>query len=387
MIESCVNIPGMIVRRPIHDRRSKVLGYFVLAHDPHQSVRTLIDLGIERLSDGKQVFVEHDVDRPLPDLTGLPFERIAVMLLGDDLDPILSMARELTELGIRCGVEQHVFERNHDVLRPSVKFVAINVPGQYDTVLQNKVYALKKHGVRLIALNVDDYPTYNKCVTMGFDYFMGTFITKPMVSGRKQVPISRLALINLMTRLQEPNLTLDEIEHLVAMDAMLGFRLLRLVNSASEGNAERVESLRMAIAMLGTQKIANLVSLLTYQKIDDKPNELTHIALVRAKISEDLAKAMGFSRPEKYFTAGLLSVLDAMFDVPMRELVGQLPLTSEICDALLDAETDDNPVALVLYNVIALESSQFDRVKEVDETILAGAYINALDWADEALAA
>jgi EAL and modified HD-GYP domain-containing signal transduction protein len=51
--------------------------------------------------------------------------------------------------------------------------------------------------------------------------------------------------------------------------------------------------------------------------MEDKPREVMITAIVRAALCERLASSANQSPKEIFFTAGLLSVLDALMDSPM----------------------------------------------------------------------
>jgi EAL and modified HD-GYP domain-containing signal transduction protein len=93
--------------------------------------------------------------------------------------------------------------------------------------------------------------------------------------------------------------------------------------------------------------------------VDDKPHELTFIALQRAKMCEMLGKALGDRRVESYFLVGLFSVLDAVMDTPMIQVVESLSLTPELTDALVNRS---GKLGLVLTGVIAAEGGNWDYV-------------------------
>ena len=94
------------------------------------------------------------------------------------------------------------------------------------------------------------------------------------------------------------------------------------------------------------------MALLAVANLDDKPSELIVTAMIRARMAELLAVNVGAEIPERYFIAGILSMLDAMMDRPMHEIVEELPLTRDMEKALLHRRGD---VGRALYCVEAHE--------------------------------
>ncbi len=70
--------------------------------------------------------------------------------------------------------------------------------------------------------------------------------------------------------------------------------------------------------------------------MDDKPMELLLTALVRAKMSEEVAAALHESEVEEFFTVGLFSVLDALLDKSMSEVLSIIELSSLVHEALIE---------------------------------------------------
>jgi EAL and modified HD-GYP domain-containing signal transduction protein len=68
--------------------------------------------------------------------------------------------------------------------------------------------------------------------------------------------------------------------------------------------------------------------------VENKPDELLRTSAIRAKFLEQIAIELAMESGE-LFMLGLFSMLDAMLDNSMEYLVGQLPLTAEVSDALV----------------------------------------------------
>src|SRR4030095_4526596 len=90
-----------------------------------------------------------------------------------------------------------------------------------------------------------------------------------------------------------------------------------------------------ALQLVALPAMTNIVSLFLLANIDDKPHELLIIAMVRAKMCEQLAKLMQQGNSATFFTVGLLSVLDAFMDRPMPDILPALPVAGEIVEAPL----------------------------------------------------
>jgi EAL and modified HD-GYP domain-containing signal transduction protein len=109
-------------------------------------------------------------------------------------------------------------------------------------------------------------------------------------------------------------------------------------------------------------------------------------AIIRAKMCEVLAAKVGIRMPERLFTVGLLSVLDAMLDSTMEDVLERLPLSEDVAHALL---TQDNTLGKVLDFAISYEQglwgerSELASTLNIDMPMAREAYLNALDWTTE----
>ena len=186
-------------------------------------------------------------------------------------------------------------------------------------------------------------------------------------------------MLQLITRLQDPEAGMDELERLVTCDPALSYRLLKYINSAYCGMPVEVTSIRQALVLVGTTMVRSWATLLLLSRLSDgKPSELIVTALVRARMCELLGADDGERDDNQYFTVGLLSVLDALLDLPMEEVVDGLPFDNEVCAAL---STQGGRLGSTLARVVDYEQNLVSPM-DVDPA-LTDAYVQALAWASE----
>jgi EAL and modified HD-GYP domain-containing signal transduction protein len=191
------------------------------------------------------------------------------------------------------------------------------------------------------------------------------------------IAANRLALLEVVGALAGSEVQLSDVEPLIARDVALSFRLLRYVNSAYFGLRGDVRSIGQALALLGTDNVRRWASLSVLASVDDKPPELTVTALIRARFCELAGEELGIARPGELFTLGLFSVIDAMLDAPMADIVGSLPFAGDMREALVQRR---GQLGRLLEYVAALEGG--DEMLAATELPRAGAlYVEALMWA------
>jgi EAL and modified HD-GYP domain-containing signal transduction protein len=90
------------------------------------------------------------------------------------------------------------------------------------------------------------------------------------------------------------------------------------------------------LVLLGQAEIRRWATLVTLKTMgNDKPPELTICSMIRARTAEQLAEKLGMpGRRNELFLLGMLSLIDAMADQPMAEIMAKLPISDDIKDAL-----------------------------------------------------
>lgn len=323
-----------------------------------------------------------------------PFNRqklVIEVLEGQQIDAsMLHSLKQLREQGYTIALDDFELSHETEELIAYADIVKLDVLALSPEQLQQHVDYLKPFGVTLIAEKVETYEMFEQCKAMGFDLFQGYFLAKPRVIRGRKIAENKQSVLQLLSALHDPNIALDKIEHLIAQDTILSFKLLRLVNSAAFGLPRHVESLRQAIMLLGLNKLRNWVNLLALSNLNGKPHELSITALTRARLCELIAtKTNQIVRKDAYFTVGLLSTLDAFLDTPLEELLGHLSLSEQLNQAILHhAGPEGKALSMVQKHEYGqwheIDWEYFAELGITPET-LAEIYLEALRWVDETL--
>lgn len=239
----------------------------------------------------------------------------------------------------------------------------------------------RQHHDVLCALNVNEFNQFSLCQLHNIDLLQGFFYTLPDTNIDKKIAPAAQTLMELLVKLQDPEVEVDELAEIINQDVALSYKLLRLINSAFFGLPREVGSTRQAIVMLGQNKIKTWASLLCLSGLDNKPNELRTIAMIRGRMCELLAKHYK-GHADVFFAAGLFSTLDALMDKPLEVLLQDLPLSEELHSALLHKE---GPAGSALKQVLNYERGNWSAIdySVVSADVLLAAYLDALYWAKE----
>lgn len=383
-------------RQAIYDRSLKVQAYELLyrggAGDRHAALNgdratsdvlfnTLIGIGLDKVVGNKPAYVNLTRafilgEHPIP----FPPERCVLEILEDiEVDDALIQGIErLKEQGFSIALDDYELKPGHERLLQIADAVKIDLLACERSRLPQTLTQLREYDLSLLAEKVETQEDFNMCLELGFEYFQGYFLCKPKVLNAQRIPGNRLSILQLLSKLQSPNASLDDLETLITQNVTLSYKIMRYVNSAYLALPRRLSSVREAVVMLGQQTIRNLTALMVMNDIYDKPDELVRLSMVRAKMCELLAPDR--NAQSMFFTVGLFSTLDALLDAPMSSLLDSLPLAPEVTAALLDHTGAPGDA---LEAVIHYERGEWECASsQLEPERLTQAYLESLNWAD-----
>ena len=365
--------------QPREDRRSVLTGEEFEAL--HADLGTFSDVGLDQIVGDHPAFVNLSRDAVVSRYClSLSKHRVVLEIL-DDIVSDTALKNELLDLsmmGYKIALRYTMppaLKRNG---RSIADIIRVNVRDLNDKQLADQTEQLSRLSVPLLAVNVDTYEQFELCKKHNFDMYQGYFLCAPNNHGSK-LPINRMAALHVLGKLQDPDLSLNELEASISTDVTLSYKLLRFANSAFIGLNRSVESIQHAAKIVGLERIRLWASLLMFSKMDDKPRELIITAIVRAAMCERLASSAGEGPRESFFTVGLLSALDALMDCPMEEAIEALPLSSELTSALSRGEGSRGEA---LQCVLAYERGDWDRVRyrDLQPMTIRSHYLDSLVW-------
>ena len=152
------------------------------------------------------------------------------------------------------------------------------------------------------------------------------------------------------------------------------------------GLTHNVSNLRQATVLLGLEGIRRWVTLVSLQTFsEDKPPELFTISLLRAKFCELIASELKHPNvtPDTGFLLGMFSLIDALLNQPMEEVLEEVALSEELTSALLGEKSD---LRKILDIAVAYEQGDWDQVIALckEENLSPGRlkqnYNAALEW-------
>jgi EAL and modified HD-GYP domain-containing signal transduction protein len=287
------------------------------------------------------------------------------------------------------ALDDYVNDNAFDPFLEIVDIVKIDITQQDWPATLRIVDKLRNYPVKLLAEKVESYEQYLQCAEAGFDLFQGYYFARPhLVIGRRTPPYQAVMLKLLGLILTDaPD---HEIEQALKHDAGLSLKLLRLVNSVSMGLKTKISSFSQAIKIIGRRQMQRWLQLLLYTPQQDEGDysPLLQLAARRGKLMELLAlQHKGNDREfhDQAFMTGILSLLDALLDRPLIEVIDLVNPADQIIEALLH-KTGKLGELLALTEMT--ERGQFDHAGEILENLglavkdLMGAQVEALRWSN-----
>jgi c-di-GMP phosphodiesterase len=346
-------------RQPILDRNQALFGYELLFRNAPVGpanintsalsataavVAHAAQLGLERTIGDAIGFVNVDSDAILSDIFGfLPREKLVLEVsAANSLAPaVLSRMSELVSQGFRFSLD----DINPDspqlpALMPMVEYVKLSMRDMPLDGLARLAQRIKQDGKKLVACKVENRDEFKNCLDLGCDYFQGYYFAKPVIMSGKKLSPSQMAVMELMT-LVTSDADNAEIERAIKKDVSLALNLLRLVNTPAVGARQRIDSLSQAVHILGRRQLQRWLQIMLYAEPGKRGHSMTPLlmlATTRGRLLELLATKL---RPahrhvaDIAFTVGIMSLMDTLFGIPMKEILAQIPMGDEVGEALM----------------------------------------------------
>jgi EAL and modified HD-GYP domain-containing signal transduction protein len=388
----------LVSRQPIYRSDSTVLGYELLYRDAdsdHASfsdgaqataqvlANTLVELGMDELVGRHLAFINFERTLLLSNYcVSIPPERVVIEIL-ETVKPEELLLKRLGQLrgnGYRIALDDFICDQASSPFLEYADFVKVDLSIADWSAIESTVEVLRGYPAEMIAEKVETSEQFNRCQEMGFRHFQGYFFCRPQNMSGRSLPVNRTAAIRLLTQINNPNIQIHELEEAISQNVLLSYKLLRYINSAICGLGREVESIRHATVLVGLEKIRIWASLIVFSGFEDTSQDVLVTGALRARMCEQLARALHIQHPERCFLVGLFSVLDAILDRPLGEILASVSLSTDVAEALIHRK---NRLGEVLGSVQAYERQDWKFVSKtlgLTEETIRQTYVEALAW-------
>jgi c-di-GMP-related signal transduction protein len=305
-------------------------------------------------------------------------------------EEVVATCRRLHNSGYRIAMDDFVAaDLNHPLINLAdiVKVDFTQTLGKERALIAEKLLPRK---ITLLAEKVESEEDFQEGCKLGYKYFQGYFFSRPVVRTLQRVPPNRMLCLRMLQIIATEEFDFQELNRIVAGDLSLTYRVLRLVNSALFGFRPEITSTSHALMLLGRDHLRRFISVIAASTLSDgKTPELVLTCMIRAKLGEQIACHVGRKgQATEFFLVGLFSIIDALLDRPMEEIMTELPLSQDIRSALLGSK---NMLRLALDAITAYESGNWELFSRlaaevgIGEGAFPANYAVAIRWATDLL--
>lgn len=393
-----------MARQPILDADKNLYGYELLFRDgvancfpninADEATSKLITehhllMGVEKITGSRKAFINFSADTLIHhfptsiDPKSMVIEILETVPISSEL---LTACRELHRMGYQLALDDHDFDPKWDIFLPYVSIIKVDV--QQFNMLQISKYIsrIKHHPVTLLAEKVETAAEYQKLKQLGFNLFQGYFFARPEMLKHKKIASSKLNLLLLIAESSKVELDFDLLSAIVERDLGLSYKLLRFVNSSSFAREKPIGSLKHAMVYMGEAELKKFIALLALANLsEDNGSELLNMSMVRARFCDLLSQINHDpENPPSAFLTGLFSLVDALLEQPLTNLLDDLPILPEIKVALLEHQ---GKLGKYLELAKAFEQADWELQQQLGQQLfgkpvdLSPHYMQAVDWA------
>ncbi|CAK2904119.1 Cyclic di-GMP phosphodiesterase CdgJ [Vibrio crassostreae] len=371
-----------VARQPILNRNKNTLGYELLFRDGERNaypahiesnratyrliVENFLSVGLNPSIPSSRCFINfpyQSLIRRLP--LSLPKDKVVVEILEtcQPTDELLEAVKELYQAGYMIALDDFTSTPEWERFLRYTHIVKLDIMQMGLDEACNLVRAHQGKKFSFLAERVENEQEFQQAKEAGFKFFQGYFFSKPEIIKTKYISPEQVIAMELFQEVCKPDVDFQRVESIVAKDVALSYKLLRFVNTVSPRLEVTISSFRQALVYLGQEKLKMFVSLAVASYVSDKkPKELYGLSLQRAQFCQRMSRYQAFEgHTEQAFMIGLFSLLDALLDLSLENLVEQLPLCKSIKVALLRRE---GPYGTLLALEESFEHADWQQIDE-----------------------
>jgi EAL and modified HD-GYP domain-containing signal transduction protein len=277
---------------------------------------------------------------------------------------VLRACKALQDAKYRLALDDFRDLPEQQALLPLVDFLKVDFR---ETSEKEQLDISHKYGgahAALVAKRVETWRDFRYAKSLQYRNFQGYFFLEPQVLERKEIASTKSNALQLLQAVHESPMDLRRVEEILKLEPAFSVKLLRYLNSPILGRRAEITSLQMAVALLGEEEFrrwASLAAVVT--PTESKPAELVRTALMRAFFCEEIARlAHPRSATFEFFLVGLLSVMNAILDIPLENVVAELAVSPRVGEALIGG---GNELRIPLDAVLAYERGDWPEFVQI----------------------
>jgi c-di-GMP-related signal transduction protein len=393
-----------LARQPILTKEERVIGYELLFCETSEEhrvassaadatshvIETLNIMGLDVVCDGRAAFINSTREMLVNEsFFLLPADKVVIEIQPhtEPDEAVIQASRQLKKAGYKIALDNFAANDVREALLPFSDYIKVDV--RWFTPEQGAALLARQADMRfsMLAHKVETRQQLVTASAQGFTLFQGYFFRHPEQMRARHIPTNDANQLRLLQVVSAPELDLAAVEDLIKHDASLCYRLLRHLNSPLLGISSPVQSIHHAMTLLGERELVRWIRMATTLLMgQEKCSDLVLSSLVRARFCELIAPKLGQFNCD-LFLIGMISLMDAILDVPMGVVVDGLGLDSATKEDLLGAKLGKPTALFPLYHLmVAREQGDWEEVTTYAKKLsLSIAFVNrsfndAIQW-------
>ena len=394
-----------VARQPILDNQNRTYGYELLFRSgADKNVATITDqdhatLSVatsgfiksqENLDQSKKIFINFTENLILEKAPrGLP-PGVTVIEILEDIVPTQELIDEIISLkdeGYIVAVDDFEGSDVQAAFLDIADIIKVDILNKSEDEILEIYDKIRDKKALKLAEKVDSLEMYNFLKKLGFDLYQGFYFAKPENLTGKKLRSGQMSKLRILNVINDPDLDPKKLIDIIVVDPGITYQLLRFINSAAFGLSTKIESVNHAVSLLGMKQLKYWIRMAVMSELmgDDQPPELYLMSLHRGRLLEELANdgmIKGIS-PDTMFLFGMLSLIDVMLGVPLKEVLDELPLSEDLIEGYRNETSYFNKY---LQLVKALEMADTEYLQmicmalSIPERMVAEASVRATSW-------
>lgn len=382
-----------IVRQPIKDRDNRIVGYEIQYHGENQAfaqgekssgnddfaaadtIYNFLTMNTDKVLRGSLNFMTFTTTLLMKKTPKLFNQSDLVIQIDDSvlIHPLaMHMIQQYAKEGYTIAVNEFQFAPRYLAALDSIDYIKLNFRTQTESALKNIIAIAHSMNKKCVAIGIDEEKLYTLALKLGVDALEGAYIAEKLTIKTHNSGYLQSNFFRLMVAVTRDEPDVEEIEHIISVDATLTYGLLKMANSCYFAPHHQVTSIRQAVMTMGLSELKQWVYLLSASnaehQMEEGAEEFLKLSFMRATFCSKLmnyAKDVPISKQDAYLM-GMFSTLNYLIDAPMKEILSQIPMVSQVKEAL----TEQGGRCGMLYCLaISYERADWSKIDELAEKL------------------
>ncbi len=360
-------------------RSSLEQGFSPITDDREATAQVLVNslnlIGLKNILGKALAFINIDATLLMDDMIfSIPKEKFVLEILETVIitEEVLARVKELKELGYSFALDDADCSREFIInFQPVFKYIDVlklDITLVDEEKLPRFLTLFKQFNLKILAEKVETQEQFDRYKAFGCDLFQGFFFARPDIIENKRLDPEHVIILNLIQQLQQED-CINDVCHIFEQNVALTLQLLRFINSAAFSFRSSIKSIRQAIVLLGPNQLKSWVLLISYANpsIGAKglQNPLLHLAQTRSNMMQTLTKAVYKNRCTSAFLdkaafIGLLSLVEALFQTPIQDILEELNVDEDISQTLILHKGDFGTIFKLVCAVELFDTESVD---------------------------